>query len=224
VTSYVYDPEIWLESTIRGIKGYAMDFFDKAIQTAQGPVGLQAYEIVMEFPGPLLDARKVPMRKTVIHFEIDDIISQPAGMSNSLVWTFDPDTNTTMAQEPIYHRMLWDVGIWASDASGGTTSRARAMQILNNAFGGLIGSRALCTFTRGVDGQVDVLRYSGGRFLMDRINDVGVYRMTDATLEVGVYSRTPADQAFTAPAIINIFQDPNLEIIEGTDGTIVPIE
>jgi len=210
-----FDPEIWLETTLRGLKEYAEQQFDNALVGPDGPVGLEAYEIVMEFPGATLDASKVPMRRTVVHFEIDDIVTSTMGFgSGGVEEIYDEATGTVLIQEAQRQRILFDLGIWATDASGGSTSRARARQILTTAFGGNAGAKRLCEFTDGGEGQLELLNFSGGRFLMDRINDMGVYRMVDCTLEIGVYSRTPKDAVVPMPAIITIDQDPFLLIYD----------
>jgi hypothetical protein len=173
----VYDPEKWLESATRCLKEYAEQEFNRAVHEGSEPVGQYAYEIVMEFPGTTLDNRKIPMRRTIIHFEIDDIVSRLVGIGDNIYRTnFDAATSTVTPQDAMVHQINFDVGIWASDASGGTTSRARAKQILMNAFGGAHGFHKLGKFSDGGDGELEIIQFSGGRFMMDRINDLGVYR------------------------------------------------
>lgn len=200
----VYDPEKWLETTIRGIK----DYVTNAINT-------RIYDVIMEFPAPILEKYQMPLKKTVIHFEVDDMPERLVGMGdNTFAMNYDALSQTVNPQEAREQRINFDVGVWASDESGGTTSRMRAKQILSTLFGGSQGITALRTVTDGGDGSVEILRYEGGRFAIDTINDVRVYRMVDAQLEVRVFSRTPISST-PAPAIEEILQEepPGLTII-----------
>jgi hypothetical protein len=221
-----YNAEDWLESTTRSLKAYAEERFNNAVKENGVPVGLEAYEIVMEFAGPAFDLRLMPIRKTVIHFEVDDIVTRPVGLGDGIfVQEFNEVTGEVLTQYATAHRINFDVGIWATDASGGVTSRSRAMQILNNAFGGAYGILKLREFSDGGDGRLDIHSYTGGRFIMDRSNDMTLYRTVESNLEIGVFSRSPgADEAEIGPAITDITQDPELKITNQTDGTFVEIE
>jgi hypothetical protein len=216
----VYDPEIWLESTIRCLKEYLEQEFNRSISDGQNYVGEDAYEIVAEFPATDLELRRMPMQKTIIHFEIDDIQSTLLGMGeNIFASTYDPATETVIGRTGEVHAINFDVGIWASDASGGITARLRAKQTLQNALGGALGITKLRNFTDGGDGTLDILDFSGGRFVLDKINDMTVFRMAECTLTVRVFSRTPLDDALTGPAIEEIIQDPNLSVYDSPDPT-----
>jgi hypothetical protein len=215
----MYDPERWLESCIRCLKEYAEDRFNKSLTDEDGNyVGLEAYEIVMEFPGPDLDHRVMPFQRTIIHFEIDDIISQLVGLGDNVMRTDEigvvPD-NFLIPREAAMHRLNWDVGIWSTDASGGTTSRARAKQTLVQAFGMAGSINALRDFSDGGDGCLEIVGFSGGRFMGDRINDMGVYRMVECTLEIRVFSRSRAEDMEPMPAILSVLIDGDLFIIDG---------
>jgi hypothetical protein len=209
-----YDPEDWLESSTRCLEEYARESFHQAIKSEDGtPIGLEAYEIVMQFPGTLLDTRKVPMRRTLIHFEIDEIATSVIGFGDNIfAENFNETDESLNPQWAAAHRLNIDIGIWASDASGGITSRAKVKQILVNAFGGAAGIVKLREYSDGGDGRLDILSFSGGRFLVDRVNDVTVYRMVECTLEIGVFSRTPIEDTASVPAIMFITQDPKLSI------------
>ena len=78
-----YDPEKWLESFVRVLKEYLEEEFNRSVYTDTEFVGLEAYEIVPEFPGAHYDLRKMPLDKTVVHFEIDDIESGLVGMGDN---------------------------------------------------------------------------------------------------------------------------------------------
>src|SRR3954453_6898263 len=111
----LFDPERWLETAVRGIKDYVA-----------ANVNTRIYDIRMEFPGADLDADKLPIRKTIIHFEIDDIVKNEIFGSTPMVWNHNDTTQTVNPQWAGVHRINFDVGIWSSDDSGGTTSRMRA--------------------------------------------------------------------------------------------------
>jgi hypothetical protein len=197
----VYDPEKWLETTLRGIKDYV---------TAN--LNTRIYEIVMEFPGPKLDDSKLPIRKSIIHFEIDDIVDRPVGLGDDpMEWNYDV-AGIVNPQWAAMHQINFDVGIWTSDDSGGTTARMRAKQELQRLFGFPPSVNALRAATNGGDGCVEIIRYTGGSFTLDTINDVRMYRMVNGELDVRVFSRTPLSDT-PGPAIEEIVQSPGLTII-----------
>lgn len=211
-----YDPENWLESTFREIKAYTEAGFQLAVlDSNNNPAGLDFYEVVMEFPGPALDDLGVPLAKTVIHFEIDDSGDMPLGFESSPMvdnWTdggVNPDT--VNPQWAGMHVINFDVGVWSSAQSGGTTSRMRAKEILYDLFGAPSGKINFHAFTDGGDGRVEILSFTGGRGIRDTIADSPVYRLIDSQLVVRVYSRTKT-VATPGPAIETIDQDPNLEV------------
>src|SRR5438874_8777116 len=111
----VYDPEKFLESTSRVLKDYV-----------EANVNTRIYNVIMEFPGADIDSGQLPLQKTIIHFELDDIDSKPVGMGSGMFAdNYDSVLQQITPQYASVHRLLWDVGIWASDRSGGTTSRMR---------------------------------------------------------------------------------------------------
>ena len=204
-----YDPELWLESLVREIKAYAESNFN------------DTYQVVMEFPGPMLDRSELPLSKTVIHFEIDDILDSLIGIGdNAFADNYDSTAHTVNPQYARQHRVNFDVGVWASAKSGGVTSRLRAKQTLEEMFGAVNGQLNLRAASDGGDGYIEVISYTGGRMIMDTINDSPVYRMIDTALVVRVFSLTKL--AVTAgPAIEEIIQDPNLEIIGPPTGDLI---
>jgi hypothetical protein len=126
-------PENWLETTIRGIQTYVEEALD-------GTPENEAYQVVMEFPGPSLDNSDVPLTKTIVHFEIDDIQNRLVGFGdNVFAINYDEATKTTNPQEARVHEINFDFGIWASARTGGITARARFYQYLLNLFGGAMG-------------------------------------------------------------------------------------
>jgi len=219
-----YDPELFIESTVRCLKEYLENVFQAAVNDGQSFVGTEAYEIVAEFPGSQLDTRRMPLDRTLIHFEIDDIQSDVLGFDTQpLTEDFNPTTGQTTGRYGEVHLFNIDVGIWATDRSGGTTARMRAKQILQNSLGGIHGILKLRSFSEGPSGSsLEIMGFTGGRFMVDRINDQQVYRMIDCTLVLRVYSRVPLDDTMTGPAIIEIPQDPDIKIEE--NGSLIPIE
>lgn len=209
-----YNPEAWLESTVRELKDYVSQGVNSAVlDNNSNPSGLEIYDVVMEFPGPALDNGDIPLKKTVIHFEIDDVMSQHVGMGDNIFAdNYDVATQSVNPQIARRHQVNFDVGVWASALSGGLTARLRARQILDDLLGAANGQIAFRDFATGDDGYVEILNYTGGRFILDTINDVPVYRMIDGQLEVRVFSRTKLATA-TGPAIEEIDQVPNLTIL-----------
>jgi len=206
----VYNPEQWLLSTTRALKEYAETFFNSA------------YEIIMEYPGTEVVLKMMPLEKTLVHFEIDTIEERPLGFGRSIGdWNYDDTTDpahpTANPQEARVHVINFDVGIWSTDRSGGTTARARAKQILSLLFLGGLAQDNLDAAVNAGDGRIEILTFTGGRFLTDRINDVDVYRMVDCNLNIRVYSRTPK---FEVPVetVDEVIQDENLDI----DGVPIP--
>jgi hypothetical protein len=211
-----YNPEEFLESTTRCLKEYLEHQFDISLNDGGANyVGLDAYEIVAQFPATDLELRRMPMHKTVIHFEIDDIQSTLLGMGDNIfASTYDDATGLVTGRTGEMHVINFDIGVWASDASGGITARSRAKQILQNCLGGALGIKKLRDFTDGGDGTLEILSFSGGRFVLDKINDMTVYRMAECTLILRVYSRAPLDDALIGQAIEDIFIDPKMWIDE----------
>lgn len=197
-----FNPEIWLESTTRVLKEYV-----------EANVNTGIYQVVMEFPGPMVDSMTPPLKKSIFHFEVDGIPERPLGFGDNMaLLNYDADTQTTNPQEAREVRLDFDVGIWTSDASGGTTSRMRMRQLLLYLFGGSQAYDRLKAFSDGGDGYLEILRFGGGSFTTDSINDERLFRMIDCSLEIRVFSRTRLSNA-PGPAIEELSQAPNLTIL-----------
>jgi hypothetical protein len=209
---HTYDPENWLESVVRTLREYAEHGFDNAVKDNGGdPVGDTVYEVVMEFPSNLDPARVLPMDRTLIHFEIDDIVDMILGFGDNIIReNFNESDYTVRPQEARVHRINFDVGIWASDRSGGTTQRLRAYQVLANLFHGSRARAALWNASTEGDGGIEILEFTGGRFLTERTGDIPLYRMVDCQLEIRVYSRTPIGEP--EAAVETVVQAPGLSI------------
>lgn len=204
--SAVYDPEHYLESASRVLKDYV-----------ESNINTSIYQVVMEFPGADIDAGTLPLAKTIIHFELDDHDSKPVGMGDGMFAdNYDPTLQQISPQYASVHRLLWDVGIWASDRSGGTTFRMRARQALEFMFARNNGGiQRLREFSDNDDGVLEITDFTGGRFVLDTSeNDQkALYRMVDCQLEIRVYSRTPLSMSSPVPTIESHLQDPNLNVI-----------
>lgn len=198
-----FNAEQWLETTVRGIETYTKEAFDPTV-----------YEVIMEFPGPELDSRKAPWEKTIVHFDIDAQDDFPLGMGDKPhLENYDEDIQGIFPQYGAMHVLNFDVGVWATDRSGGVTSRMRVKQHLWNLFGIPHGLMKLREATKLDDGGIEITSFSGGHNTIDSTtNDIRMYRMVDCSLEVRVFSRTPLPDE-SAPTIETIVQQPGLTII-----------
>lgn len=206
-----YNPEEFLESTIRCLKEYTEI---RLTEMLDGNTFADLYDVVMEFPGPMLDdrSRKMPLDKQIVHFELDAISEHRLGFGDN-VFADNYDVATgNYPQEAGISLMNFDVGIWTSDRTGGTTTRAETRRMLSQIFNGPAALERFRKDTDGGDGGIEIVRYSGGRFATDKINDVIVYRTVDGQLEVKVFSRTPKPTD-AVPTIEEIGQSSGLTIL-----------
>lgn len=176
----VYDPEHWYESTVRTLEAYV-----------KANMNSRVYDVEMEFPGAIVDSQKVPLKKTMLHFAIDDVKSSVLGMGdNAFAQNYDASTHSIFPQYANQHEFTFDVGVWASDRSGGTTQRMRARQQFEFLFGSG-GIDKLRSFSDGGDGVLEILSFTGGTNVLDESNGVRLYRMVNCMLVIRVFSRTP---------------------------------
>lgn len=209
---YKYNPEDWLASSVRALKEYAEDaFLNSVLDNDTVPSGDQFYRVIMEFPSDDLTLTTVPLDKTLIHFEIDDIGPQVLGFGENIGKEFyDTDRGVVIRQEAAINTLNFDVGIWASNENGGPTARLRAYQVLQQIFVGSLATESLFTATDAGDGGLELISFTGGRFVRDTLNDIPVFRMVNCTLVIRVFSRTPKPQEL--PPIEDIVQNPELVI------------
>jgi hypothetical protein len=210
-----FDPEEWLRTATRSLKQYAERAFHRSVLDENGNYcGKDVYEIRMVWPGTEIDVTRVPLDKTIIHFEIDNLLNEVLGFGDGIFYQeYDAEDRSIVRQAAHRHMLNFDVGIWTSDRAGGLTMRLRAYEILNNIFHGSLAQEAVKNFTSNDDGYLELMEFTGGRFITERINDVNMYRTVETSLVFRVYSRTPRDMFPPAPAIEDIEQDPNLSII-----------
>lgn len=216
-----FNPEQWLETLTQAISDYATEGFHNSVPDDQGnPSGDQIYDVVMEFPSTDEILKRVPLAKTIIHFEIDIIEDYPLGFSGNYETivreNYDPDLKQITPQEAVEHRVNFDVGVWSSDRSGGKTARLRAYQNLVRLFQGKLAFDDLKDATTrtdesGFDGALEIYGFTGGRFFSDMVNDVVLYRLVNCQLEIRCYSRTSPLRA-PVPTIEDIGQEPELII------------
>lgn len=204
-----YNPDNWLISMQRALAAYVKSEIDKLINVGGDDKGLEIYDVVFDSAEADDIPRYVQEKKTVIYFTLDDIDHRLLGMGDNLVnatenISGDPDTVTW--EEGQAHLLNYDVGVMATDVSGGATARLQVMQALQQILNTTVGKKKLWEDTEGVQ----VIRFQGGRFIRDRISDVRVYRVIDAELVVQVFSRV-----FLDPAVIvdtEPVQEPDVEI------------
>lgn len=211
--THTYDPENFLVSVKRTLKEYVANGFQESVKDDGGNlVGLDLYEVVFEFPSTIDVLEKAPFDKVLIHFEFDDIVNERLGFGDNIFRdNYDSVTQTIKPQEAKQHRINFDVGIWASDRAGGTTQRMRAYQVLENLFHGAKASKALWNASTHGDGGIEILQFTGGRFITERVGDIVTYRSIDGQLEIRVFSRTPMPDP--EPAITNATVNSGLSIV-----------
>jgi hypothetical protein len=207
-----FSPDKWLTSAFGALTDYIKGEIDEYVQDGSGNngVGLQAYELVMDYP----PSSELPMpgefKKTIIHLALDDVENRRLGLGPQFVQSDEsPGAAGAVQISPIeayMHMLSFDVGIWASDLSGGTTSRLIAYEMLDRILNGDI-ARVKCFEATG---GVEIISYTSGRFVPDAINDIRIFRVVGAELMVRVYSRKVVTDA--AIIVDEITQDPNLEI------------
>lgn len=191
----LYDGRTWLETLFRSVEEFIKTGIDNYIKNGSTPVGLWAYDVVMDFPTAAEPAEKLPFKKddkpvTLIHLAIDEIQNVPLGMGDgtyaeAVVEGDDENAGEVYPEEAEGHEVNFDIGIWATDASGGSSSRLAAYQMLNS----LLGGPSAQDFFHARTGGVEIRSFNGGRFLMETVNDLRLYRVVDSELVVRVFSR-----------------------------------
>ncbi len=206
-----FNPDSWLLSLHRGLDDFVKIRINEYVRNnVNAPAGLQAFEVVMDWPEADDLIKQIQLEKTVIHFVADDIDSQGLGFGTNVVagteqLQISPLPDYVGWQQAKMHTVNYDVGVWASDKSGGSSMRLFAYQMLDQIFGGDYARRDLRTATQGVE----IVSYSGGSFITEKINDVRVYRIIDCELIVRVFSRFMLkDQVI----VEDVVQAPDLEI------------
>lgn len=191
------DPNEWVTTLFRGLKDYILKNTDADI-----------YNVIGNFPPTELFTNRQPFDKTIIHFEYDDIRNPTFGFGDNVVDSIYDDTaKTVIPIEAKIHIANFDVGIWASERSGGDTARMLAYQKLNDLFTGTLAYRSLRD-SRGIE----IVSFDGGNFIQEDIDDITVWRVSGATLVVRVFSRTSPPEPIPYIDYDTITQEPSLEI------------
>lgn len=207
-----YSPDSWLVSLVSSFQDYINDGLNNYILNDLGaPAGLEIFETVMEFPASEAIPQGVELGKTVIHFDIDDLDNKALGFGPNYVNYEVTDgtltePGTLVQQEASVHLVNWDVGIWASDQSGGITNRLLAYQALDALLRGEIARKKCMEQTEGVE----LVHFQNGRFVTENLNDVRLFRMVGAELVTRVYSRKLSDPEILVDG--DVVQDPDLTI------------
>lgn len=187
-------------------------FFSALKSYIEANVDTDIYDIVPSYPDVDDMTKESPLPKTVIHFDIDDPRQTFFGFGDNVVDAeyveYDPDLDiggTLVESEAHCHEVALDFGIWASVESGGPSGRLSARDDLDRIFNGPLAHAACLAATNGLD----VMSFTGGRNLTDKINDLTVFRMVGIELRVKFYSR---NKNAPGPFIDTAIQAPDLTI------------
>lgn len=206
MAEYFYDPLDYLTSTTRALEAYVTDLLH-----ANAQIG-DVVDVEMSFPDTRSWDKKTPLQRALVHFELDDDPEVRLGLGVPYTQD-DNDDDTTVVSEPALHVLNFDVGVWTSPQAGGTTKRAQLRQALYAIFGPAGARQAL---TEATDGLV-VSSYGGGQDVLDRVNDLPVYRTAGITLIVKVFSKHVSPEP--VGLIVEADQLEKLSI-EGIDGSL----
>jgi hypothetical protein len=188
-----YDDTNWLPSLFRTLNDFISGAVDSSVQgNSGGNSGLKVYRLTFDFPAAATVADELPFRgedgrpQSIIHFVIDDIDNHPLGMGDNVVdEILSEDELTLIPVEAEMHMVNFDVGIWATDASGGSTARLVAYQMLSQVFGPTSAKESFQTLTGGLE----IVSFRGGRMIQETVNDIRLYRVIDSELIIRAYSR-----------------------------------
>jgi hypothetical protein len=211
VSAYAYSPDSYLVSTIRQLEAWTRD------QLQLDPALADVFELEMSFPDTTRITKASPLEKLLIHFELDEQANPTLGFGKPGVSVYDEDLGVEVFSEAALHLLNFDVGIWASAEAGGASKRMEARQALTNLFATVTGKELFNADTEGLW----IVSFDGGRDLLDRVNDLPIWRSASMTLVVRVFSRHTPPVGIATPD--EYFQDPELTII-GDDGLPDPVE
>lgn len=182
MTDYTYDPINWFVSAPRQIEAWVTAKLQEIDALTDN------VKVEMSFPDTSQWKKATPLDKVLVHFELDRTEDPILGFGIPGVGTYDEDEETWQLDEASMHDLNFDVGVWVSAEMGGASKRREAMQALKNLFGPA-GSRLLFNADTGMN----IVSFAGGRDIIDRINDVPVWRGFDMTLVVRVFGRHPGE-------------------------------
>jgi hypothetical protein len=175
-----YNPDKYLTSAFRELKAYVL------AQLGLSGAVLDPYEVIMSYPDSQTVADKMPLTKTLIHFDIDDETRMFLGLGDNVLDTVINEGDETIEEwEAGLHEIVLNVGVWASVQSGGVSARLEARQDLDRMFNGPDARKRLMAASDGIE----ILSFTGGMFVNDLINDMPVFRVVDMALRLRVFSR-----------------------------------
>lgn len=194
----------------RALKNYITSEIDAYFTDGVQNIGLDAFDVVFDYPISSANAIEIDLSKTVIHLDIDDIENIKLGFGPDVVdWQYTPGSagnpDTIVEREARCHRVNFNVGVWASDLSGGSTSRLVIYEVLSNIFDGEMARAKCMEVTQGVE----IRAFQSGQFVVDTINDVRIFRIIESELIVRVYSRKDGSALIVPDEIV---QNPLLTI------------
>jgi hypothetical protein len=188
-----FNPDRWITSMFNALTDFITSEIDGyVVENANGnPVGLQAFEISMDFPEASDLPQSSEFSKTIIHFAIDNIDNRRLGLGLQAVNAQETSSEITY-QEGRQHLVNFDIGVWASDKSGGPSSRLQAYEMLD-AILATDSARVKCHASTG---GIEIRQFNAGRFVTETANDLRVFRIVGAELDVRVFSRDWQEPAF----------------------------
>jgi hypothetical protein len=191
-----FDPTAWVTSATRALEDYVRSVVD------------ESFEVQMAFPDTEKMSKAIPFPKTIIHFDQEDVSNPLLGLGRNYVdEEYDETLGTVVLTEAQKFMLSFDVGVWASEASGGATNRMVALEQLTSAFCGPAANLACMARTEGID----IISFGGGRNIIDTINDIPVWRTTDMMLRLRVFAFKLIPPEFY---IQGVEQDPGVEVDE----------
>lgn len=167
--STIYDIDNWLVSSTRVLRGYIADALGELVT------------VELNFPDTM---ELLPLPKTLVHMEVDDMGHPVVGFGIPTAEVFNDVTGTVLSQDLAVHEVNYDIGVWASRESGGATHRMEVVQALSALFAPAAAKQAFREAT-----GMSVVSFNGGRNELDRLNGTPVWRALDMTLVVRVVSR-----------------------------------
>lgn len=197
-----YDPDNWLVSLHESLESMIRSVFTDDIYDVQfGGIDIQT----------LAEGFKTPLPKCLVTVEQDASDAPDLGFGNPGVEVVDEIDGNVVLHEAQWHTVTFDFGVWASAEAGGQTACLRAYQKLSMLF---TGGGAHERFRAATDG-IDIRDFSGGRFFLDRLNDLPVWRVFDCRLVVRVFSRYIPPAGSELPWIDGFEQDQELVDADG---------
>lgn len=177
--AYSYDIDQFLVSSTRQLEAYTRD-------NVQGDPALgTAVEVEMSFPDTSSWTKDTPLTNSIVHFDLDDAPAMLLGFGVTGFVDEPDDDGAAIVHEAHLHHLNFDIGVWVSAESGGTTKRMQIRQALMNLFGTSTGR---INFRDQTDG-LQIVRFGGGADVLDRINDVPLWRTSGIELVISVFGR-----------------------------------